>query len=78
MLRAQGITNFDAALRRTIRIHERYGLELRGEAFNLTNHVRFTAPGTAIGTTTAGQIQATVGSQANQPRTIQLAMRFTF
>jgi hypothetical protein len=77
-LRAQGISNFDAALRRTIRFHERYGLEIRGEVFNLTNHIRFTAPGTAIGTGTAGEIQATVGSQQNQPRTIQLAMRFTF
>ena len=77
-LRAQGITNFDVALRRDIRFHERYGLEIRGEVFNIANHIRFTAPGTAIGTGTAGQIQATVGSQQNQPRTIQLAMRFTF
>jgi len=78
MLRAQGITNFDVALRRTIRFHERYGLEVRVETFNLSNHPRFTAPGTSIGTSTAGQIQATVGSQANQPRTLQFAMRLTF
>ena len=77
-LRAQGITNFDVALRRRFTYHERYGLEIRGEAFNLTNHPRFGAPGTLIGTSTAAQIQTTVSSQANAPRLFQFAARLTF
>jgi hypothetical protein len=77
-LRQQGITNFDVAVRRTIRIRERYGLELRIESFNLTNHPRFNPPGTVIGTSSAGQIQAAVSSQGNTPRTFQFAARMTF
>jgi hypothetical protein len=78
VLRQQGIVNFDVAFRRTFAIRERYRLEMRAESFNVTNKPRFGAPGTVIGTSTAGQIQSMISSQANTPRIFQFGARLTF
>jgi hypothetical protein len=76
--------NFDMSVRREFAIHERYTLQLRGEAFNVTNSFRAgVAPpslaggasgvGLTFGTPTFGQI-----TSALDPRIMQLALKFTF
>jgi hypothetical protein len=73
---------FDMALVRDFKVKERYGVEVRGEVFNLPNTFRPGFPALGVSTTmlstsrTAsnfGQIQI-----ANDPRIMQLAMKFTF
>ena len=78
VLRGQGITNFDLAVVRKFIVRERYTIQFRAEVFNLANHVRFTNPGTVMGTSTFGVITAGGSSQQNQPRLIQLALRINF
>lgn len=73
---------FDMALVRDFRVKERYGLEVRGEVFNLPNTFRPGFPALGVSTTTIatsrttsnfGQIQI-----ANDPRIMQLALKMTF
>jgi hypothetical protein len=73
-VRQQGTNNVSASLFKQFAFTERYKLELRGEAFNLLNRVQFGAPATTVGLTNFGFIT----SQANQPRTIQVAMKLYF
>ena len=73
-LRAHGANNFDFALFKTTAITERYGVQFRAEIFNLMNRVQFGAPGLAAGNPSFG----IVSSQANNPRLVQLALRFHF
>jgi hypothetical protein len=77
-LRGQGITNIDLALYRRFTFRERYAVQLRAESFNLANHVRFANPGTVLGNSTFGLFVAGGTGQANNPRLIQLALRFSF
>jgi Carboxypeptidase regulatory-like domain len=74
----------DTSLSRDFRIHEAYTLQIRGDAFNLTNSFRAGIPlplltagasgvNTTFGTPTFGQI-----TSALDPRIIQLAAKFTF
>jgi hypothetical protein len=58
-------------------ITERFKLEFRGEIFNLFNRVQFGQPNTVL-TTTANPTTAFITTQINQPRLIQLALRFLF
>jgi hypothetical protein len=65
---------FDTALVREFRIRERERLEVRGEAFNLLNATRFNNPGVSLNTATSfGLI-----TSAQDPRIMQLAMKFVF
>jgi hypothetical protein len=65
---------FDVALARQFRIREGQRLEVRGEAFNLTNSLRSNNPGTTLSTpSTFGVILS-----AQDPRIMQLAMKLTF
>lgn len=73
-LRAPGQLNLDFSVFKSFPIKERATLQIRGEAFNLTNTVQFGAPGTAVGTQNFGVIS----SQANQPRNVQVAAKFIF
>ena len=49
-------------------------IELRAEAFNALNHPQFAAPNTVVGSSAFGQVT----SQANSPRTMQLALKMYF
>ena len=73
-LRAPGIANYDLSLFKTFAIYERVKAQLRFESFNAMNRVWFGAPGTSIGSTSAGVIS----SQANSPRQLQLALKILF
>jgi hypothetical protein len=73
ILQGPGYFNADLGVHRTFRVTERAQLTFRWEMFNSFNHVNFSNPSAAIGSSTAGQISAT------QPaRTMQLAVRAVF
>ena len=58
---------------RKFQIRERHTMEIRGEAFNVLNHVNPLDPVTTLTSSTFGQIQA-----ANDPRILQLALKYVF
>jgi hypothetical protein len=74
-LRAAGINNWDLAMFKKTQIKEGIGLEFRAEAFNLFNRVQFVAPSTDVSSAATFGV---VTSQANRPRILQFALRFTF
>jgi hypothetical protein len=72
--------DLDAALSKSIRFTERYNLDLRLEAFGVTNTPQFffasnggSAAGTTLGSTSFGQITSATGG-----RTLQLGVKFNF
>lgn len=67
--------NMDASIFKNFTLHERITLQLRLEAFNLTNTVWFGSPGTTVATSSFGVITP---SQANDPRFAQVGARITF
>jgi hypothetical protein len=73
-LRAPGVANWDAALRKSTQITEQVRLQFRAEVFNLANRVQFSAPGIVLGTSQFGVVSA----QRNQPRLVQLSLRLSF
>ena len=64
---------FDAALSRTFQVRETKRVEVRAEAFNLTNSFRPGIPVTAINNQNFGKILT-----ALDPRIMQLALKFVF
>ena len=60
---------------KAFRLHERFNLQFRAEAFNATNSPQFNAPSTSLTTTSAGVVTLT---QVNDPRNIQLSLRVRF
>ena len=69
-----GCRNIDLALSKRTRIAGRFNLELKAEAFNLTNSVSFTNGDENINSATFGQITGVaVGS-----RVMQFSARFDF
>jgi hypothetical protein len=65
---------FDVALVRQFRIIEGHRLEIRGEAFNVTNSLRLNNPGTTLSTpSTFGIVNS-----AQDPRIMQMALKYTF
>ena len=72
-IRGPGFFGIDMSVTRKFRFRERHTLEVRGEAFNVLNHVNPLDPVTTLSSSTFGQIQA-----ANDPRILQLAMKYMF
>ncbi len=70
---APGTHSFDLALMKKFYISEEKFLQLRGEAYNSTNHVNLSAPGTTFGTADFGRI-----SSAGAARTVQVGLKFIF
>jgi hypothetical protein len=66
--------NLDASLFKIISFRERYQLEVRGEAFSITNTPQFSNPGTTLGTSTFGYITGVMGGN----RTFQLGLKLSF
>ena len=68
-----GFFGIDTSITRRFPIRERQTFELRGEAFNVLNHVNPLDPVSTLSSSTFGQIQA-----ANDPRILQIAAKFIF
>jgi hypothetical protein len=76
-LRQDGTFNINLAVAKRIRIPfvEGHTIQIRAEAYNLTNAVRFIDPNANITSTAAfGRYQ----QQANSPRQMQFAFRYDF
>lgn len=63
ILRAPGTKNLDLSLFRELAVREHIRLQIRAEAFNLTNTPHFAAPNGSITSTAFGTITATVSNQ---------------
>jgi len=73
-LRGPSRAVMDLAIYKDVPIKERLHLQIRGEAFNLTNTPEFNNPDTNFQSPTFGAIT----SQFNQPRQVQVSMRLSF
>ncbi len=74
-LTGPGFQNMDLTIQRQIRVNPRLGVTLRWDIFNVFNTVNYGLPNRDI--TSAATI-GTITSLASDPRTMQLAARFTF
>ena len=74
ILRANGIKQLDFSLLKTLPFDEVRQLQLRAEVFNILNHPTFSAPSTAINSSSGGQVSSTL----NAARIIQLGVKFVF
>lgn len=72
--RADGISSMDLSIIKANRITETVHLQIRADLFNALNHPQFSAPNLSPTSGSFGQIT----SQANLPRTVQLALRLAF
>jgi hypothetical protein len=73
ILSGPGAANVAFSVFRIVRLHERATVQIRGEFFNLFNHVNFANPGATVGTANYGII-----TSAAAARVIQFAMKFQF
>ncbi|MBS1829664.1 MAG: TonB-dependent receptor, partial [Acidobacteria bacterium] len=85
ILRGPGFFNIDASLFRNFRMTERFGLQIRGEMFGVTNTPQFNNPGATVSNMTLnndGSIRALNGyteiTGAGGERQIRFAAKFTF
>ena len=72
-VRSPGLLQIDAGLQKFFRIREKVNLQLRAEAFNLTNRVNLGAPDTGFLSTGFGTINSSGASRA-----MQLGAKLTF
>ncbi len=73
VIRGPGLNNWDLALLKITRVHERLGLQFRAEFFNAFNQAQFNPPGGVINGAGFGTI-----TSAREPRDIQLALKLIF
>jgi hypothetical protein len=75
LVRGPGQRNLDMAFERTIPIAESHNIHVRAEFFNLTNTANFNNP---INNVSAGSAFGVITSTSNNPRIIQLALKYQF
>ncbi len=68
-----GIFNIDTTLSKRIRVRERFGLEIRAEAFNLFNTANYSQIGRIINASDYGQVDSQL-----PPRQLQFGAKVTF
>jgi hypothetical protein len=78
-----GLFILNGSLFKNIKIHERFNIELRAEAFNLTNTPEFSNPQTSITSSTYGYVTGTIGSGTGVNgtgggRSLQLGAKISF
>ena len=77
-----GMVQLDLSISRTFRIVEGKSIQLRGEAFNLPNHLNPGLPIGALNQGTFGKIQTdisgTSGLSSGDPRILQFALKYVF
>jgi hypothetical protein len=69
-----GYEDWDLGLMKEFHPIERFALQFRAESFNALNHPNFSLPNGSIGSSSAGTITSTLGSQ----REFQLALRLAW
>jgi hypothetical protein len=74
ILREDRFKNLDLSLFKQFQFNERFRLQFRAEAFNLTNSPSFTAPGTNIDVASGGVVTSTIGT----PRNVQFGLKLIF
>ncbi len=72
-LRTAGVVNFDFSANKSFDVMEKARLKFSAEIFDLFNHPQFAEPGVGLGPSFG-----VVNHQSSLPRTVQLALRFTF
>jgi hypothetical protein len=80
-LRGPGVVNLDAGLFRNFTLSERWRMQFRAEAFNVTNTPKFTNPNanaSAANFMTVTSALTTSGSVEGGERSIRFALRFSF
>ncbi len=81
-MQAPGLIQLDLSVSRTFRIAERKSIQVRGESFNLPNHLNPGLPIAAVNQGTFGKIQTDVsgtsGLSAGDPRILQFALKYVF
>ena len=76
-----GMVQVDMGLSRNFLVREGKNLQFRWEVFNVPNRLNPAAPNTTLNAGTFGQITSDIngsGSQAGDPRIMQLALKFIF
>ncbi len=73
-VRTGATANLDLSLSKSWNILERIRIQLRGEAFNVTNTPQFGRANTTLGSAGYGTVTSTIGN----PRNLQLGMRLDF
>ena len=74
-VRASRVNNLDIGLYKNLNFTERFRLQLRFDAFNALNHVRFPAPDTNPASDTFGRVKL---QEENQARAVELGARLSF
>ncbi len=74
-LRVFGMRNEDFSVLKSFTIHEQHRLQFRAEFFNVFNKVVFGGPSASV---TSPAAFGTISSQANEPRHIQLGLKYLF
>src|SRR5262245_24762058 len=81
-VQAPGVIQLDLSIARTFAILEGKSIQLRGEAFNLPNHLNPGLPISAVNQGTFGKIlsdiSGTSGLSSGDPRIIQFALKYIF
>jgi len=81
-LQAPGLVQLDLAISRTFRIREGKSIQVRGEAFNVPNHLNPGLPIAGLNSGTFGKILADVsgtsGLSSGDPRILQFALKYVF
>ncbi|HLK49463.1 MAG TPA: TonB-dependent receptor [Bryobacteraceae bacterium] len=75
-IRGPGFKNYDMSLFKNFRVRDRFNLQVRGEAYNLTNSPRLANPVTNINSPDFGQVTSTVNGAFG--RQVDLAARLQF
>ena len=73
LMRGPGSVNLDVVLRKSFRISDRVGADLRFESFNATNTPALGNPNTQVGNVNFGRI-----SSAGSARSNQVAVKLSF
>jgi hypothetical protein len=78
--RGPGFAEVDMALAKTFHVNERFGIQFRGEMFNLFNHPNFANPVGYYDDVNFGRSTATIGDRVGlgTSRQAQLALKFVF
>jgi hypothetical protein len=87
VVRGFPVSQVDLSLRRSFRMGEQLGLQVRADAFNILNHPNFSSPSGIMTDATFGRATQMLNTglgglnplfQTGGPRSMQLALKVTF